>query len=67
MELKCKLDELIKERGLKKGFIAEQAGISKTTLSVLISGRSLPTLTVAFKIAKVLGLKIEEIWIPKGD
>lgn len=61
--MECRLKEIIKERGLKQGYIAEKAGISNTTMSALVTGRNLPTLPVAARIAKVLELHIDEIWI----
>jgi putative transcriptional regulator len=65
MELICRLEDLINERGLKKGYIAEKAGISKTTLTSLMKNRTLPTLPVAIRIAEIMELRIEEIWIKK--
>jgi DNA-binding XRE family transcriptional regulator len=52
----------IEKRGLKKGWIAEKAGISRSTLALIVSGRSEPTLKVALRIAKVLGMTVEELW-----
>jgi putative transcriptional regulator len=66
MELICRLEDLINERGLKKGYIAEKAGISKTTLTSLMKNRTLPTLPVAIRIAEIMELRIEEIWIKKN-
>ncbi|MDN4073640.1 helix-turn-helix transcriptional regulator [Fictibacillus terranigra] len=65
MDIECKLEDLIKERGLKKGYISEKAGISRATLTLILKGTSLPTLPVAFKIAEVMGLSVEEIWQKK--
>jgi putative transcriptional regulator len=62
MELVCLLEKLIEDRGLKKGYVAEKAEISKATLTALMKNRSLPTLPVAFKIGDVMGMKIEDIW-----
>jgi DNA-binding XRE family transcriptional regulator len=67
MKIKSNLREILKERGLKQGFIAEKAGISQTTFSYLVTGKSLPTLEVAYKIAKVLDLQVEYIWIPENE
>jgi putative transcriptional regulator len=66
MELTCVLENILKNKGLKKGFVSEKAGISKTTLTSLMKGRTLPSLPVAMKIAEVLELRIEDIWIKKS-
>lgn len=60
----CKLKEILKERGIKHNFVAESVGVSETTLSSYMSDRKprLPTLPVAYKIARLLELKIEDIW-----
>ncbi|WP_425710659.1 helix-turn-helix transcriptional regulator [Fictibacillus sp. Mic-4] len=67
MEIECKLKELLKDNGIKQSYIAEKAGITQGTLSMIVRGKSLPTLPVAFKIASVIGKPIEEIWVRKGD
>lgn len=53
--------EILDERGMKQKFIAEKAGISTTSVSGIYNGH-LPQLETALKIAKVLGLKVEDIW-----
>ncbi|MGC4375945.1 helix-turn-helix transcriptional regulator [Fictibacillus sp. Mic-4] len=65
--MECKLKELLKDNGIKQSYIAEKAGITQGTLSMIVRGKSLPTLPVAFKIASVIGKPIEEIWVRKGD
>lgn len=63
MKFKCRLRVILAERGLKHGYIADRVGISKATLSALVNDRTLPTFEVAYKIAEVLEMKIEDIWI----
>lgn len=62
MEVRCTLKDILKERGLKHGYIAKKAGISDATLSALINERRLPTLPVALSIAKILDMNVEDIW-----
>jgi putative transcriptional regulator len=62
MEIVCILDDIIKQRGLKKGYIAEKAKVSNAAFTLIIQGKSLPTLPVAMRIAEVLELRIEDIW-----
>jgi putative transcriptional regulator len=63
MKLKCRLRVILAEKEIKHGDIAEKVGISQGTMSALVNNRQLPTLPVAFNIAEVLGLKIEDVWI----
>jgi putative transcriptional regulator len=65
MHLECILNKLLKENGIKQRFIAQKASISEGTLSLIIRGKTLPTLPVAFKIAEIVGKPIEEIWLKK--
>lgn len=60
--METKLKEIIRKRGLKQGFVAEKIGISQGTLSLIVQGKSIPTLPVAIKIAKFLNMSVEELW-----
>jgi putative transcriptional regulator len=64
MEIKCILKEILEERGMKQQFIVDKTGITNGTLSMIVRGKSLPTLKVAYKIAYVIGKRVDEIWIP---
>ncbi|MDM5199227.1 helix-turn-helix transcriptional regulator [Fictibacillus enclensis] len=66
MELVCVIKEYLKENGLKSKYVAEKAGVSETTFSHIINNKSLPTLPVAFKIAKVIGKRVDELWLVKS-
>src|SRR5437762_14243710 len=48
--------------GLKQSELAERAGISRQTLSVLESGRGRPATLVALRLARVLGCRVEELF-----
>jgi len=61
----CRLKEILDEKGLKQSYVCREAGISNTTMSKLVLGKSIPTLPVAYRIAKVLEKPIEEIWFEK--
>lgn len=56
------LAKVIKEKGLKKGWVAEKAGVTPGTLSLILNGKSDPTLKVALKISRVVGVPVEELW-----
>jgi putative molybdopterin biosynthesis protein len=48
--------------GLKQSELAERAGISRQTLSVLESGRGQPATLIALRLARVLGCRVEELF-----
>ncbi|GIM45225.1 transcriptional regulator [Collibacillus ludicampi] len=56
------LEKLIRQRGLKKVWIAEQCGITRSTLSSISAGKQEPTLRVALKIARLFDVSVEELW-----
>ncbi len=60
--LESRLKEILDERGLKYGFVAKKANITNATMTNLIKG-SIPTLPVAYRIARTLEMKLEDIWI----
>jgi putative transcriptional regulator len=60
--MKPKIQELRKERGLMQGFVAKQMGISQQLLSDWEKGRTYPRIDKAYKLAKVLGVGIEELY-----
>jgi putative transcriptional regulator len=57
-----RLKEIMKEQGRTQNWLSEQVGVNKATISLLINKKSIPTLPVAYRIAKILGVKIEDIW-----
>lgn len=63
--MKCKLKEILDERGMKQKFLAEKAGVTPGTMSMIVRGKTMPTLDVAFRIAEALELYIEDIWTKK--
>jgi len=60
--METKLKKILDERGLKQGFIAEKAGLSRGAFSLIVRGKSIPTLPVAMRIARVLEMTVEELW-----
>lgn len=59
--VKNKIEETLKEKGIMKGWLADKAGIHRNTLKKIMNGAD-PHLSVAKRIAKVLGKTIDEIW-----
>ncbi len=64
MPIKNNLKEILDSRGIKYAWLAEQANISRNTVSSLIKG-SEPKLTLAYRIAKILNLNVSDIWPPE--
>ena len=63
--VKNRLHVLRAERDWSQAELAEQLGVSRQTVNALESGKYDPSLPLAFKIADLFGLKIEEIFIPE--
>jgi DNA-binding XRE family transcriptional regulator len=58
-----KLAGRIAELGLQKQWVAEQVGISRSSMSNLMTGKTKePSLHVAIKLARVLGTTVEKLW-----
>ena len=61
--MKNRLADLRKERNILQKEVCSVTGISRQALSALENGISLPTLIVAFKLARFFEVPIEEIFI----
>lgn len=55
-----KIQIMMAEKGMTIKKLAEVSGVSRQTISCIISGKGC-SLKVAYKIAKALGLELEEI------
>ena len=62
--LQSNLKQIVDKKGLRYGFIAKKVGIANSTMTNLLQGGT-PTLLVAIRIAKVLDIRVEDIWIEK--
>ncbi len=62
MELKNNLEKILKDRGIKKSWLANKAGISESSMSNMTKNRHNTSLLVAFKICRYLNLKIEDLF-----
>ena len=61
--LKNRLKELRKLRGIRQEELADQLEVSRQTIGSLENGRYNPSIILAFKIARYFGMSIEEIFI----
>jgi putative transcriptional regulator len=59
-----KLRELRAERGWSQADLAEKLNVSRQTVNALETSRYDPSLPLAFAIAKLFKLRIEEIFQP---
>jgi len=58
------LEVLRAPRSWTQARLAEELGVSRQTVNALEAGRYDPSLPLAFTIARVFGLTIEEIFFP---
>lgn len=61
--LKNRLEEIRKKRGIKQEELADILRVSRQTIGSLENGRYNPSIILAFKIANYFNMSIEEIFI----
>lgn len=61
--LKNRLEEFRKKHGLTQEELAEKLQVSRQTIGSLENGRYNPSILLAFKIARLFGVSIEEIFL----
>jgi DNA-binding XRE family transcriptional regulator len=59
--MQCNLECILKEKGIKKGWLAEQVAVSRNTITAICRGTD-PHLSLAYKISKTLNVPVQEIW-----
>jgi putative transcriptional regulator len=55
------------ERGWSQAELAERLSVSRQTVNAIETGKYDPSLPLAFKIARVFGQQIEEIFEEEGN
>jgi len=60
--MKSKLRELRQARGLSQAELAEKLQVSRQTINAIETEKYDPSLPLAFKVARLFRLKIEEIF-----
>jgi putative transcriptional regulator len=63
--MKNRLRVLRAERDWSQAELAARLGVSRQTVHAIENGKYDPSLPLAFKIARLFGLKIEEIFEPE--
>ena len=61
--MKNRIEEMRRERGISQEELAKLAEVSRQTVSSLENGRYNPSITLAYKIARLFGAAIEDVFI----
>ena len=64
--MKNTVRELREGRGWTQGALADELGVSRQTVNALETGRYDPSIGLAFKVARLFALPIEEIFIEQS-
>jgi putative transcriptional regulator len=65
--MKNRLKVLRAEREWSQADLAEKLDVSRQTVNAIETGKYDPSLPLAFKIAELFGMKIEEIFFPEKE
>jgi putative transcriptional regulator len=68
-EAKCinRVREVRNELGITQGTLAERVGVSRQSINYIEQGTYSPSVTLALRIAKVLGERVEDIFILEDE
>ncbi|MGA6226680.1 helix-turn-helix transcriptional regulator [Streptomyces umbrinus] len=61
--MKNRITDLRSERGWTQADLAQHAGVSRQTINAIETGRFDPSLPLAFRLAKLFDLRIEEFFL----
>lgn len=61
--MKNRIEALRNQRGMRQEELGKLLGVSRQTISSLENGRYNPSILLAYKIAKLFNLSIEEVFI----
>lgn len=67
MGLKNRLKELRVREGLNQTELAQKAGVSRQTISLIERGEYTPSVVIALKIAKIFGENVEAVFRLEGE
>ena len=54
-----------KEKGISQEELAKRCGVSRQTINAIENDKYDPTLSLAFRLARELGLTVDELFTPK--
>lgn len=58
-----RIKEVLKEKGIKQVWLAEQLGKSFNTINGYVQNRKQPSLEVLYQIAEILNIKVSDLLI----
>ena len=61
--LKNRIEEIRSERGMRQEELAKALSVSRQTISSLENGRYNPSIGLAYKVARLFGMAIEDVFI----
>ncbi|MBD0839386.1 MULTISPECIES: helix-turn-helix transcriptional regulator [unclassified Streptomyces] len=61
--MKNRITDLRAERGWTQADLAQRAGVSRQTINAIETGRFDPSLPLAFRLAKLFDMRIEELFL----
>ncbi|MEV0161956.1 helix-turn-helix transcriptional regulator [Nonomuraea fuscirosea] len=61
--MKNRITELRAERGWTQAELAQRVSVSRQTINAIETGKFDPSLPVAFRLARVFALRIEEVFL----
>ena len=61
-----RLREIRKEKKIGQGYLVEKLGVSRQSISSIENGRCTPSLELAFDIADLLEMPLDEIFIDEN-
>ena len=61
--MKNRMRELRAELGFSQAEVGGRAGVSRQAINLIENGKHDPSLSLAFAIARVLGLRVDEIFM----
>lgn len=62
--MKNKIFEIRKQQGLTQAELAKKCKVTRQTINAIENDRYDPTLKLAFELAKVLNVSVDELFIP---
>jgi putative transcriptional regulator len=65
--LRNRVRELRVERGLSQAALGEQLGVSRQTVNAIENQKYDPSLPLAFAIARLFAMRIEDVFSPDQD
>lgn len=61
--LKPKIKVRLAELDMQQTILSQELGVTKQTVNAWVKGKSVPSLETAFKIAKLLNCKVDDLFV----